>query len=331
MSQTTIITLAAKRQVVTGIWLIQFQETLLATPGQFITLLHPFQPTINRSYSLCNLPGRPAELLIRRIDNGQMSRYLVETAKPGQTFQAHSPKGKFTLAEPAETHIFIAGGTGIAPIRPLVHQAVAENKQVHLLYASGNASTAPFYVELENLAHVYPTFHFHFFQSHFPHPRRLSPAAFDSYLRSSLREAPNAHYYLCGPYGLMRSLMLVLGYEQVPPSNIHIEYFQAQSLTTTRPLQPFEAASATVISAGNQNQVFTIQKGDYVLNEALRQHIALPYSCKGGVCGSCAARLTSGRVEMTRNDVLSDDELHAGLFLTCTALPMTDEIVFDYL
>jgi len=67
-----------------------------------------------------------------------------------------------------------------------------------------------------------------------------------------------------------------------------------------------------------------------VLDAAQRVRPDLPFACKGGVCGTCRARLTGGEVRMRRNYALDPDELAAGYVLTCQALPVTDRLDIDY-
>ena len=268
--------------------------------------------------------------MLRRVDNGLMSRFLVNKAPLGQIIEAHHPKGKFLLEPDAACAVFVAGGTGLGPIRPLMHQALLLKQEVHLLYAAYNAAEAPYYYECKALAAANPAFHFHFYQSTFPNPHRLSASAFERFLNNITESRAVAHYYFCSPYTLMRSLKLVLGYQRIPVGQIHTEQFQAQALPATRPTQPFETCTAHVAATAGQAASFLVRRGEYVLNEALRHQIALPYSCKGGICGSCVARLSQGQVVMVRNEVLSEKELEADLFLTCTALPMSNEIFFHY-
>ena len=56
----------------------------------------------------------------------------------------------------------------------------------------------------------------------------------------------------------------------------------------------------------------------------------LPFACKGGVCGTCRAKVTSGEVRMRRNFALELDEVDAGFVLTCQSIPTTDEVVVDF-
>ena len=65
----------------------------------------------------------------------------------------------------------------------------------------------------------------------------------------------------------------------------------------------------------------TVPAGTPILDGAQRVRPDLPFACKGGVCGTCRARLTDGEVTMRRNYALEQDELDAGYVLTCQSLP----------
>jgi ring-1,2-phenylacetyl-CoA epoxidase subunit PaaE len=56
----------------------------------------------------------------------------------------------------------------------------------------------------------------------------------------------------------------------------------------------------------------------------------LPFACKGGVCGTCRARLTEGEVDMRRNYALEPAEVEAGYVLTCQSLPVSDVVTVDF-
>lgn len=67
-----------------------------------------------------------------------------------------------------------------------------------------------------------------------------------------------------------------------------------------------------------------------VLEAALNQDIDAPYSCQGGVCSSCIARIKEGEATMEQNQILTDGEMEEGLILTCQAHPTTSKLVIDY-
>jgi ring-1,2-phenylacetyl-CoA epoxidase subunit PaaE len=79
-------------------------------------------------------------------------------------------------------------------------------------------------------------------------------------------------------------------------------------------------------------ETFTIEmsKKESVLDAALKNDIDAPYSCQGGICSSCVARLTEGKAIMRQNNILTNSELAEGLILTCQAQPTTETIVVDY-
>jgi ring-1,2-phenylacetyl-CoA epoxidase subunit PaaE len=67
-----------------------------------------------------------------------------------------------------------------------------------------------------------------------------------------------------------------------------------------------------------------------ILDGAQKARADLPFACKGGVCGTCRALVTDGKVSMRRNYALEDSELAAGYVLTCQSLPATETVTVDY-
>jgi ring-1,2-phenylacetyl-CoA epoxidase subunit PaaE len=90
------------------------------------------------------------------------------------------------------------------------------------------------------------------------------------------------------------------------------------------------AALVTVNLDGRTTQVKMPTKDETILNATLRSRPDAPYSCTGGVCGTCRARLISGEVQMDRNYALEPEEIKAGIVLTCQSHPVTDEVALDY-
>ena len=70
--------------------------------------------------------------------------------------------------------------------------------------------------------------------------------------------------------------------------------------------------------------------GENILDAALNSGADLPFSCKGGVCATCKARLIEGQVDMDLNHALSDKELEQGFILTCQSHPVSDRVVVDF-
>ena len=80
----------------------------------------------------------------------------------------------------------------------------------------------------------------------------------------------------------------------------------------------------------NESYKFENAKGKSVLDLALQNNIDVPYSCQGGVCSSCIAKIKEGTVTMDNNQVLTDEEIEEGLILTCQAHISSSHLKVDY-
>lgn len=97
-------------------------------PGQYLMLEVPGTAWLARAYSIGSAP-RPdgtIELQIRRTDEGRVTGWLFENLAVGDTLTAHGPAGNFTLAShPGTPTVFVAGGTGFAPIKAMLEARLA--------------------------------------------------------------------------------------------------------------------------------------------------------------------------------------------------------------
>lgn len=95
-------------------------------PGQYVdAIVGP----VRRSYSLANAPREDGllELLIRRYDGGVLSDYWFNRAKPNDLLRLEGPFGTFFLRDAGPRHlIFLATGTGIAPVKALIEEIAAD-------------------------------------------------------------------------------------------------------------------------------------------------------------------------------------------------------------
>ncbi len=67
-----------------------------------------------------------------------------------------------------------------------------------------------------------------------------------------------------------------------------------------------------------------------LLDIALANTVDAPYSCQGGICSTCIARIKKGSVKMETNQILTDEEIKEGFILTCQAIPTSNSILIDY-
>jgi ring-1,2-phenylacetyl-CoA epoxidase subunit PaaE len=128
-----------------------------------------------------------------------------------------------------------------------------------------------------------------------------------------------------------RALLTELG---VPTEKVHQELFYVDDV----PPEPVRGDEQTVTGPSSQVTVvldgrstpLALPRDEPVLDSAQKVRGDLPFACKGGVCGTCRAKVTDGEVTMRRNFALEDDEVDAGFVLTCQTLPVSDTVTVDF-
>jgi ring-1,2-phenylacetyl-CoA epoxidase subunit PaaE len=140
-------------------------------------------------------------------------------------------------------------------------------------------------------------------------------------------------WWLCGPFDMVNDAIDLLTELGVERRHIHRELFYVgddppdEMEHVDAPAGP--GATVTVILEGRSTTT-VVPPGTAILDGAQQARPDLPFACKGGVCGTCRARLVHGDVTMRRNYALEEHELDAGYVLTCQAMPTSDEITVDY-
>ena len=312
-------------------------------PGQSVTLRRTVAGREERrSYSICAPVGAPLRIGVREVPGGVFSGWLVREVRPGDEIDVLPPTGTFTpdLAAPAY-HALVAAGSGITPVLSIAASVLADpDSQVALLYGNRRTDTIMFVEDLADLKDV------HRARLDLVHvlsrePReadlltgRLDGAKLRTLLPLLLEVGAVDHWWLCGPVAMITEAMQVLAGLGVPRERIHQELFYVEDVAPP-PARHDEAgvegpsAEVTVVLDGRSTQL-VLPQGTTILDGAQRVRPDLPFACKGGVCGTCRAKLTDGKVEMRRNFALERSELAAGFVLTCQSLPVTPQVTVDY-
>jgi ring-1,2-phenylacetyl-CoA epoxidase subunit PaaE len=311
-------------------------KALLYKAGQFLTLLIvPKGIELRRSYSISSTPhiDNFVSITVKRIPNGEVSRWLLDRLRAGDLLISLPPAGRFTI----ETHFdrsrqffFIAAGSGIIPVFSLIKKILSEEPLSHVILLDQNSDRNDiiFDSQLQILRKSSPA-SFKWInllsrpRKQPPFPERLNNFSLDKLVRDNLMDDKEQSFYMCGPASFMRMAQFTLrlmGYadEQIKKESFTVEYIP--------PPPPIRNHSLREIIIHRDNQVFLL-KAAYpknILQAALDNHIPLPYSCRGGRCSSCIARLMKGKVKMSVNEVLTEKELQDGWILTCVGYAETD-------
>ena len=295
-----------------------------------------------RTYSICAPAGAAPRIGVREVAGGAVSGWLVHTLKAGDTLEVQVPSGTFTpdLSVPGR-HVLIAAGSGITPMMSIAASVLAadDKSTVTLLYGNRRSDTVMFADEVADLKDAYPArMQIVHVLSREPqevelHSGRLDRDRLTALLPATVDVPAVDHWWLCGPHPMVTDAIGVLRELGADPTRIHRELFwvgdepPAEAVHDDAPVG--EGATLTVILDG-RSSTLTLPAGMPVLDGAQRARPDLPFACKGGVCGTCRARVTSGAAVMRRNYALEQREIDAGYVLTCQALPQTDEITVDY-
>ena len=305
--------------------------------GQFLTFVFPHKLNENRrSYSISSAPSlkEPLTITVKRVDNGEFSRYLFDYCTIGSPLFTIGPSGFFVLPERPEafsTFVFYAAGSGIAPILPLIKTLLVQHPGVSvlLIYSNHSVERTIFLEAIRTLEMRFPNR----FRTEwlFSDARNLLRARLSKYLVEEqlndrrLMDKGTAMFYMCGPHDYMQMITITLLREGVGAERIRKEIFDTYK-PVLRELPPDTEPHAVKITYRNETMVFDVRYPDTILSVAKRNGVVLPYSCEAGKCGTCAATCVSGAVWMSSNEVLLDKELAGGRVLTCTGYPVHGDV-----
>jgi ring-1,2-phenylacetyl-CoA epoxidase subunit PaaE len=310
--------------------------------GQSLTLRRTVDGVDQRrSYSLCSPAGSPPRIGVREIPDGLFSHWLVHDVRVGDVVEVQTPTGSFR-ADPAQPgrHLCIAAGSGITPVLSIAATVLADRvSSVTLLYGNRSTSSVMFAEELADLKNRYgPRLDLVHVLSREPRDVDLFSGRLDAdRLRRLLTTLVPLrgldHVWLCGPFGLVTDARRVLEELGVDRGKVHFELFHVDEPPppVVRPdaMLEGEVSEVTVVLDGRSTTTSMSQHRSVLDGAAAVRH-DVPFACKGGVCGTCRARVTSGQVDMRRNYALDDDEVARGFVLTCQSHPVGEAVTVDF-
>ena len=303
--------------------------------GQFITFVFTHHTEeIRRSYSLSSSPDEDLlAITVKRITNGEISRFMLSKLKPGEILNAVEPAGRFTVIDSkSNKNIFLfAAGSGISPVFAQLKHALARpgNSRFILIYSSLNQSSILFKEELDKLATDHPgrLKIIHLLSSD---GNRLNNTTVEQLVKRNATFSLNkAEFYLCGPFAYMRMIRLTLIFMEIEPAQIRKENFVIETVAVTTGKSTYPPGKIKINYKGELYDI-SVGENQSILQAALQNDIQLPYSCRAGICSTCTALCKNGTVVMTENDVLTDKDLDEGWILTCTGHPIGDDVVVEF-
>ena len=320
---------------------LEFQDFYRFTAGQYINLKLTIDgEEIRRAYSICSSPkSGELRIAVKAVKNGRFSKFANEQLKVGNTIEIGTPEGKFTF-EPKEdrqkNYMAFAAGSGITPILSIIKTVLIEEplSTIVLVYGNKSIQETIFHDELLTLQqHHLGRFFVHFVYSQTKIDDavfgRIDKSVVNFVLNTKHAEKSFDKFFLCGPEQMINVVSDVLKEKNISESAIKFELFTPSASENTVDISTTEYTKITVLVDGDL-ATFEMSPKQNLLEAALKQGLDAPYSCQGGICSSCLARITKGSAVMKKNSILTDGEIAEGLVLTCQAHPTSSEIFVDY-
>jgi ring-1,2-phenylacetyl-CoA epoxidase subunit PaaE len=320
----------------------ELKNTYQFIAGQYINIKLTLDgKEIRRAYSICSSPeSGELRIAIKSVKNGLFSKFANENLKAGDLLEVGTPEGKFTFEPQANrqrNYAAFVAGSGITPVMSILKSVLHNEKDSSfvLVYGNKNNDETIFYQELHNLQQQYVgRFFVHYVFSQIIVPNelygRIDKANVNLVLNNKHQEKEFSKYYLCGPEEMINLVSDVLKEHNVADKNIKFELFTTSSSAEKQIATSENGHTKITVLVDSEETTFEMSQKETILDASLKKGIDAPYSCQGGVCSSCLARVTSGTAAMKKNSILSDKEVQEGLILTCQAHPTSPEIVIDF-
>lgn len=323
----------------------ELADRFVYLPGQHVTVRAEIDGRdVRRSYSVCANANRGVlRVGVKRLEGGAFSTWATSKLQPGETLEVMPPIGEFTITpDPTVAHRYaaIAAGSGITPVLSLITTTLESEPQSHwtLIFGNRGANSIMFLDEIQGLKDRYPDrFHLvHVLSREQPeldlYAGRIDRDKLERLFSTVIDVESIDRWFLCGPFDMVMTSREVIEGLGVDPDVIRDELFFAGPADPSHAVAPeeIEGSVALQVKLGGRSTATRMDPGMSVLDAALRVRSELPFSCKGGMCASCKARLTEGEVRMDKNYALIDSEVEAGYVLTCQAHPVTESVAVDY-
>ncbi len=313
--------------------------------GQYVTLKAIIDgKEVRRDYSICSsVNSGDLTVAVKAVEQGTFSVFANQELNVGDSLEVAPPNGRFIFeANEVKTRTIaaFAAGSGITPVLSIVKTLLEHEPFSNFILVYGNKSKEDtmFIDKLLQLKQDYGNrFHLHLIYSQSREQDalfgRIEKSTVNLIVKNKYEGVSIDAFYLCGPEAMIHTVKEVLTENGIKEGCIFYELFTSSSNqkdTSETPTTIKDGSSKIKVIVDDETFEFEMSQQQSILEAALKEDIDAPYSCQGGICSSCIARLTEGEATMRQNNILTDGEIAEGLVLTCQAHPTTPTIVVDY-
>jgi ring-1,2-phenylacetyl-CoA epoxidase subunit PaaE len=309
----------------------ELKSTFQFTPGQYLNFeIEIGGKKLRRSYSICSGINEPLSVAVKAIENGKVSNWFNTEVKAGTVLHVGKPEGNFKLDPEHKNVVSIAAGSGITPILSIA-KSLGSGK-MNLYYGNRTLSDSIFIKELKAIENVLMTGFLSQEENTDFKKGRIDKDAFKEIIKSDLDLLKADAFFICGPEGMIHDVKEVLKFFGVTDSKIKFELFTAPTPVDSKPTETeFKGISHVKVILDHETVNFDIKPGNStILDYVEKNGLDAPYSCRGGVCCSCKAKVLEGQATMRLNYSLTDEEVKNGYILTCQAHPASENLTISY-
>jgi len=316
------------------------KEAFRFKAGQYLTLKADIDgESVRRAYSISEVPNQNfLSVGIKKVSGGKFSTFAVDQLKEGDILEVMPPLGNFFWEANATTQniALVAAGSGITPMMSIAKSVLSSDDQSQVLLIFGNktAEEVMYKKELEQLQENYPDrLHLEWVYSRANIPGalfgRIDKGVVLHFLKNTYASLNFDQYFICGPEAMINTCIATLQELGVPENQLKFERFVSSS--KNEPSISVDQGTVQIsVTIDEVTHQLSCNSKTVLLDAFIKEKIDVPYSCQGGICSSCIARVTKGTAIMETNEILTDSEIEEGLILSCQAHATSSEIHLDY-
>jgi ring-1,2-phenylacetyl-CoA epoxidase subunit PaaE len=313
--------------------------------GQHLTLRTDLAgEDVRRSYSICaGVDDGELRVAIKRVAGGVFSTWAHERLAAGDVIDVVTPHGGFhTPLDPDHCKHYAAfvAGSGITPVLSLAKTTLMREPRSRftLVYGNRRLQDVMFHEALEDLKDRFVQ-RFTLYNLFSRESQdvdlfngRLDAHKVRAFTDTLLPVATIDEAFVCGPGAMIDDVEAALLAAGMHGNHVHVERFGVPSGSPTTHVEPGDAAAAriSIVLDGTRREIEYRETDGAILDAALKAGVDLPYSCKGGMCCTCRAKLLEGRVRMDKNYSLERADVDAGFVLTCQSHPVTETVIVSF-
>ena len=317
------------------------KEKFTFKPGQYLILRTTIDgEEVRRAYSLSTSPDENEwRVAIKQINNGKFSTY-AQSLKAGDEVEVMAPTGNFTVnsTEP-KNYVLFAAGSGITPIISIAKYLVKANdaNQVTLFYGNKSEDETIYKAELDQLSKEYSHINVVYIYSRQEVNNsllkgRIDASKIEGLHNEYLSDQTINEIFACGPEEMIFAAKDFFVSKGIDEKHIHFELFNTSNSKKEEVIDDsVEITSHVTVIIDDEEFEFDLSsKGKNILQAAQDVDADVPFSCKGGVCCTCKAKVMEGKAKMDLNYSLDPEEVEEGFILTCQAHPLTEKVVVSF-